>query len=201
MRSKDDGLGVTSVTETGECASLAALAALANSDFGQHLGLVQWWEKELMQKADDQSAMAQTTQQRIQEFKTLTAKGIKSMKNRSRTDRFAVIVPQEPRHLLNSNAMLQKHMHDVVSAQERERWTTTSGTCMQLLMGRLAATRGRVEFNGDLHREHGCREGMWTTSNVLHYWRARMLIKLAVSREGHIKKISDKLHHSQVHSQ
>ena len=48
--------------------------------------------------------------------------------------------------------------------------TRTSGTRMQLLMERLAATRGRVEFNGDLHREHGYREGMWTTSNVLHYW-------------------------------
>ena len=79
--------------------------------------------------------------------------------------------------------------------------TLTSGTRMQSLMGRLAATRGRVEFNGDLHRECGCREGMWTTSNVLHYWRARILIKLAVSRETHIKKISDKLHHSPVHSQ
>ena len=109
MRSKDGGLGVTSVTETGECASLAALAALANSDFGQHLGLVQWWEKELMKKADDQSAMVQSTQQRTQDFKTLNAKGIKSMKNRSRTDGCAVIVPQEPRHLLNGNAKLQKH--------------------------------------------------------------------------------------------
>ena len=86
MRSKDGGLGVTSVTETGEYASLAALAALANSDFGQHLGLVQWWEKELMKKADDQSAMVQSTQQRTQDFKTLNAKGIKPMKNRSRTD-------------------------------------------------------------------------------------------------------------------
>ena len=414
MRSKDGGLGVTSVTETGEYASLAALAALANSDFGQHLGLVQWWEKELMKKADDQSAMVQSTQQRMQDFKTLNAKGIESMKSRSRMDGYAVIVPQEPRHLLNGNAILQKHMHDVVSAQKREQWTATatedekfqfeahsnmdhliplhtiptspclvipnaahrammrvavllpdkalpsfsscacgtrikgnspwavrehaygcrkfngwtqthdqarnelalmaahcgvstqregkigsrhvepralantngfqggadlllsglaileageknaalvdvtfpaataasnetatrkwapmenidkfeekklahtdyhadaaingwdfypcatfkdtltSGTRMQLLMGRLAATRGRVEFNGDLHREYGCREGMWTTSNVLHYWRARMLIKLAVSRETHIKKISDKLHHSPVHSQ
>ena len=67
---------------------------------------------------------------------------------------------------------------------------------MQLLMGRLAATSGRVEFNGDLRREHGHREGMWTTSNVLHYWRARMLIKLAVSREAQIKKTSDELHHT-----
>ena len=79
--------------------------------------------------------------------------------------------------------------------------TLTSGSGMQSLMGRLAATRGRVEFNGDLHREYGYREGMWTTSNVLHCWRARILIKLAVSRETHIKKISDKLHHSPVHSQ
>ena len=41
IQSKDDGLGVTSVTETGEYASLKALAALANSDFGQDLGLLQ----------------------------------------------------------------------------------------------------------------------------------------------------------------
>ena len=52
-----------------------------------------------------------------------------------------------------------------------------------------------------LSREYGYREGMWTTSNVLDYWRARILIKLAVSREAHIKKISDKLHHSPVHLQ
>ena len=63
MRSKDGGLGVTSVAETGECVSL-----------GQHLGLVQWWEKELMKKTDDQSAMVQTTQQRMQDFNTLNAK-------------------------------------------------------------------------------------------------------------------------------
>ena len=94
------------VVSTGECASLAALAALANSDFAQHLGLVQWWERELMKKADDQSAMVQSTQQRMQDFKTLNAKGIKSMKNRSRMDGHAVIVPQEPRHLLNGNAIL-----------------------------------------------------------------------------------------------
>ena len=112
-----------SVTETGEYASLAALAALANSDFGQHLGLVQWWEKELTKNTDDQSAMAQTTQQRIQEFETRNAKGIKSTSNPSTTDGFAVNVPQEPRHLLNGNATLQKHMHDVVSAQMREQWT------------------------------------------------------------------------------
>ena len=37
--------------------------------------------------------------------------------------RIRAIVPQEPRHLLNGNAMLQKHMHDVVSAQKREQWT------------------------------------------------------------------------------
>ena len=77
--------------------------------------------------------------------------------------------------------------------------TLTSGSCMQSLMGRMAATRGRVEFNGDLHRKYGYREGMWTTPNALHYWRARILIKLTVSRETHIKKISDKLHHSPVH--
>ena len=74
-------------------------------------------------------------------------------------------------------------------------------TRMQLLMGRLAATKGRVEFNGDLHREYGYRRAcQWTTSNAPHYWRARILnIKLAISRE-HIKKISDKLriHHSAV---
>ena len=79
--------------------------------------------------------------------------------------------------------------------------TLTSGSRMQLLMGRLAATKGRVKFNGDLRREYGYREGMWTTSNVLHYWRARILIKMTVSREAHIKKISDKLHYSPVHSQ
>ena len=74
--------------------------------------------------------------------------------------------------------------------------TLTSGTRMQSLMGRLAATRGRVEFNGDLHRECGCREGMWTTPSVLYYWTARTLITLAVSRRTHTKKMSDKLHHS-----
>ena len=41
-------------------------------------------------------------------------------------DGYAVIVPQEPRHLLNGNAILQKHMHDVVSAQKREQWTATA---------------------------------------------------------------------------
>ena len=114
------------MVSTGECASLAALAALANSDFAQHLGLVQWWERELMKKADDQSAMVQSTQQRIQDFKTLNAKGIESIKSRARMDGYAVIVPQEPRHLLNGNAILQKHMHDVVSAQKREQWTATA---------------------------------------------------------------------------
>ena len=79
-----------------------------------------------MKKADDQSAMVQSTQQRIQDFKILNAKGIKSMKNRSRTDGYAVIVPQEPRHLLNGNTILQKHMHDVVLAQKREQWTATA---------------------------------------------------------------------------
>ena len=48
------------------------------------------------------------------------------MKNRSRTDGYAVILPQETRHLLNGNAMLQKHVHDVVSAHEREQWTATA---------------------------------------------------------------------------
>ena len=81
-------------------------------------------------------------------------------------------------------------------AMFKDTLTSCSGSCMQSLMGRLAATRGRVEFNGDLHRECGHRDGMWTTSNVLHCWRARMLITLAVSREAHIKKMSDELHHS-----
>ena len=69
--------------------------------------------------------------------------------------------------------------------QAPERNVGHGGSCMQSLMGRLAATRGRAEFNGDLRRECGHREGMWTTSSVLHCWRARTLVKLAVSRETH----------------
>ena len=95
MRGKDGGPGVISVTETGEHASLAALAALANSDFGQHVGLVQWWETELMKNTDDQSAMVHTTRRRMQEFETRNAKGVKSTSNLSTTDGFAVNMPQD----------------------------------------------------------------------------------------------------------
>ena len=67
---------------------------------------------------------------------------------------------------------------------------------MQSLVGHQATTGGQAEFNVDLRRKHGHRAGMWTTLNVLHYYRARMLIKLAISRKKYTKKMSDELRHS-----